>query len=153
VVLWLCVPVCLCLSGTVCPWSTQIYPGWIQSISVVLWSGRWRAGLSCKVVAERYCGSQPTCAPARCSLRRGTVPTVVQSPLYPQYSSGPVPTVVPGVQWPCLFLGIRDPGSAQHFPTGGCQVWVSGRGQVSSAVVPSPPLLGLRRACSETNTK
>jgi len=116
VVLWLCVPVCLCLSGTVCPWSTQIYPGWIQSISVVLWSGRWRADLSCKVVAELYCGS-----PACCSPEGGTVPPVPPCPQWPCTHSDPVGTVFPpgpGHQ------GSGGSGSAQSCPTEVCQVWV-----------------------------
>jgi hypothetical protein len=156
VVLWLCVPVCLCLSGTVCPWSTQIYQGWIQSISVVLWSGRWRAGLSCKVVAERYSGSQPACAPACCSLRRGTVPpvvsvvlcsqshrtlrgpvgTVVQYPQSPRAPSGPVPTVTQWVRWSQPgpgHQGSRGSGSAQPCPTGVRRVCGSGQGQDCSA--------------------
>jgi len=90
------------------------------------------------------------------------VPTVAQ---YPQWSSGysvPVPPVPPYPQYPSGprgtvslpgsgHQGSGGSGSAQPSPTGVCQVRESGRGQDCSAVVSSPPLLGLRRVRQKLN--
>ena len=106
-------------------------------------------------VRQWDCGEGVQCPqwpPSHLTLR-GPVGTVA---LYPLWSSTPSPTVIqfsggtvfppgPGHQ------GSGGSGSAQPRPTGVCQVWVSGRGQVNSAVATSPPLLGLRRVRQKIN--